>query len=212
MTLCLFTVTPMLVGLALCQYRSLWAMTALGILMVVLSPSTQVRRINVVALLVAALALGSSVLSPQIRDAVVARASSLTELEGDYSGEQRLLQYQEFFNHDGLVMGEGLAISGASRRLDNKQTGMIDGAIIEIYRAMGVFVGTAFMVSIAVLVAMMFGRAAGPDPHLHFDRAIVVTLFLQFPIGTVHIGELGFCAWMFLGLALAARFAAQEKM
>jgi hypothetical protein len=211
MLVCLSTVAPMLIALALCQYRSLWVMTALAILMVVISPSTQIKRVNVAALLIAALALGSSVLSPQIRDAVVARASSLTELEGDYSGEQRLLQYKEFFNHDGLVVGEGLAIAGASRRLDNKETGVIDGAVIEVYRAMGVFVGTAFMVSIAVLIAMMFGKAAGQDPNLHFDRAIVITLFLQFPIGTVHIGELGFCAWMFMGMALAARFAAQEQ-
>ena len=61
-----------------------------------------------------------------------------------------------------------------------------------------------------MLIAGLFGRAATRDGHVYFDRAIVLTLFLQFPIGTVHIGELGFCAWTFLGLGLASRLAIGE--
>jgi hypothetical protein len=208
---CLLTVGPMLVGLALCQYRSLWAMTALAIVLVAISPSRELKRGNLVGLVLIGLALASTALAPQIRDAVFSRATSLTELEGDESLRQRLVQYEEFFEHDNLLVGDGLAINGVSRRLDNREAGSIDGAIIEIYRAMGVFVGTAFMLAIAALVVQLFGRAATRSHHAHFDRAIVVTLFLQFPIGTVHIGELGFCAWTFLGLALGARYSLEEN-
>jgi hypothetical protein len=208
--LALGCLAPMLVGLALCQYRSLWAMTALAMLMVMVSPSRELRRANIVGLVVVGLLLSSSALAPQVREAVFTRAASLSELEGDESLRLRLLQYQDFFNHDNLVVGDGLAINGVSRRLDNREAGSIDGAIIEVYRAMGVFVGTAFMIAIAVLIAGLFGRAATRDGHVYFDRAIVLTLFLQFPIGTVHIGELGFCAWTFLGLGLASRLAAGE--
>jgi hypothetical protein len=80
---CLACVAPMLVGLALCQYRSLWAATALAIVLIAFAPSTGVRRANILALIFAALALGSTVLSPDIRHAVVERAATLTELEGD---------------------------------------------------------------------------------------------------------------------------------
>jgi hypothetical protein len=73
-----------------------------------------------------------------------------------------------------------------------------------------VFVGTAFIAAIAVLIAGLFHRATVASHHIHFDRAIVLTLFAQFPIGTVHIGELGFCAWMFLGFGLATRLANEE--
>jgi len=186
-------------------------MTALAVLMVVFSPSRELRRVNVLAMAVVALLLSSTALAPQVREAVFTRAASLSELEGDESLRQRLMQYREFFSHDNLLVGDGLAINGVSRRLDNKEAGSIDGAIIEIYSAMGVFVGTAFMISIAVLIAGLFGRAATRNPHVWFDRAIVLTLFLQFPIGTVHIGELGFCAWMFLGLGLATRLAPAER-
>jgi len=68
-----------------------------------------------------------------------------------------------------------------------------------------VLVGTIFMLSLGVLIAELFFGGGPKDPHLYFDRAIVLTLFLQFPIGTVHVGELGFCAWSFMGLALGAR-------
>jgi hypothetical protein len=208
---CLLAILPMLAGLALCQYRSLWAATLLAIVMVALAPGAGVRRANIAALFVAALALASTALSPEIRHAVVQRANSLTELEGDYSLGKRLDQYREFFRHDNLVIGEGLAINGASRRLDNRQGGEIDGAIIEVYRAMGVLVGTAFMLSIAVLIASLFRNAAVAGSHIYYDRAIVLSLFVQFPIGTVNIGELGFCGWTFMGFGLAALYSARER-
>ncbi|HEY6124995.1 MAG TPA: hypothetical protein VIV63_10095 [Steroidobacteraceae bacterium] len=209
--ICLLAVAPMLVGLALCQYRSLWAATALAIVLVALAPSTGVRRTNILALFFVGLMLASTALSPQIRDAVAKRAASLTELEGDESLRKRLEQYNEVLQHDNLIVGDGLAINGASRRLDNRHTVEIDGALIEVYRAMGVFGGTAFFLSIAALIAGLFRASPGLGTDIYYDRAIVVALFVQFPIGTVHIGELGFCAWNFLGFGLAARVAAQER-
>jgi len=210
LSVCLACVAPMLVGLALCQYRSLWAATALAIVLVAVAPSAGVRRTNILALFLAALALASTALSPQIRDAVVQRASTLTELEGDESLRKRLEQYGEVLEHDNLIVGDGLAINGASRRLDNRATVEIDGALIEVYRAMGVFVGTAFILAIAALVAGLFRAAPAAGSHIYYDRAIVLALFVQFPIGTVHVGEIGFCAWNFLGFGLAAR-ALQES-
>ena len=207
---CLACVAPMLVGLALCQYRSLWAATALAIVLVAVAPSAGIRRTNILALFLAGLALASTALSPQIRDAVIQRASTLTELEGDESLRKRLEQYGEVIEHDNLIVGDGLAINGASRRLDNRAVVEIDGALIEVYRAMGVFVGTAFILAIAALVAGLFRAAPAAGSHIYYDRAIVLALFAQFPIGTVHVGEIGFCAWNFLGFGLAARVAAQE--
>ena len=208
---CILTVTPMLVAIALCQYRSIWAMTALGVLFVALSPSAALRRANIVMLVVMSMTLASSALLPQVNEVVFARASSLSSLEGDESLRMRLRQYEEFLEHDNLLVGEGLAINGASRRLDNRATGLIDGAVIEIYTAMGVFVGTAFIAAIAILIGGLFGAGAAGSRHIHFDRAIVLTLFALFPIGTVHIGELGFCAWMFMGFGIATRLANEES-
>jgi hypothetical protein len=178
---------------------------------VALSPGAALRRANLLILGVVAMLLSSSMLLPQVNEAVFTRASSLSSLEGDESLRLRLKQYEEFLQHDNLLVGEGLAINGASRRLDNRATGLIDGAVIEIFTAMGVFVGTVFVAALVVLIGGLFTRAAGASRHIHVDRAIVITLFLQFPIGTVHIGELGFCAWMFMGFAIATRLANEES-
>ncbi len=207
----LLCAAPMMVGLALAQYRSLWAATAFAILLVGVAPSAGMRRTNILALFLAGLALASTALSPQIRDAVVQRASTLTELEGDESLRKRIDQYEEFFAHDNLIVGEGLAINGASRRLDNRPTIEIDGAIIEIFRAMGVFVGTAFILAIVLLVVSLFGAARRGGDHVYYDRAIVAALFVLFPLGTVHVGELGFCAWAFIGMGLATHYATMER-
>ena len=207
---CLLAVAPMIAGVALCQYRSIWAMTLLAVLMVSVSPSRELRRANVVAMVAAAVLLASSALAPRVQEIVFARASSLGSLEDDHSLRERLQQYRVFLSNDNLVVGEGLALVGASRRLDNRETGILDGAVLIVYTAMGVLVGTAFMLAIATLVGGLFGAAAHVSPHVWFDRAIVLTLFLQFPIGNVHVGELGFCAWTFIGLSLAARRVAQE--
>jgi hypothetical protein len=173
--------------------------------MVLLSPSTVLRRANVLALLLASFMLASTALAPRVSEALFARAATFKSLHGDESLRERLIQYREFLRHDNLLVGEGLAINGQARRLDNRTAGYIDGAIIEIYTAMGVFVGTVFLLSLGVLIAELFLGGGARDPHLYFDRAIVLTLFLQFPIGTVHVGELGFCAWSFMGLALGTR-------
>jgi hypothetical protein len=149
--------------------------------------------------------LASTALAPRVSEALFARAATFKSLHGDESLRERLIQYREFLRHDNLLVGEGLAINGQARRLDNRTAGYIDGAIIEIYTAMGVFVGTVFLLSLGVLIAELFLGGGARDPHLYFDRAIVLTLFLQFPIGTVHVGELGFCAWSFMGLALGTR-------
>jgi len=211
LSVCLLCIAPMLVGLALCQYRSLWAATALAIVLVAVAPSAGVRRTNILALFLAGLALASSALSPQIRETVAQRAATLTELEGDESLRKRIEQYREVLAHDNLIIGDGLAINGASRRLDNRATVEIDGALIEVYRAMGVFVGTAFILTLAVLVAGLFRAAPAAGNHIYYDRAIVIATFVLFPLGTVHVGEIGFCAWNFLGFGLAARVASQER-
>ena len=202
-----FTITLMIVGLALCQYRSIWAATVLAVLMVVLSRKAAVRMSNIVALIVAGLVLCSSAAVPRIREAVAQRASTLSVLERDASLQSRLAQYASLARQDNLVAGQGLAINGSVRRLDRELPVHLDGAIIEIWLALGIVVGTAFLGALAALLVPLFGVAAAPGSDIFYDRAIVITLFLQLPIGTVHVGELGFCAWTFLGLALGARLA-----
>lgn len=204
------TATLMVIGLALSQYRSIWAATALALLMVVFSRRASVRMGNLLALFLVGCMLCSTALAPRIRETVVQRASTLTAMKKDASLESRLKQYEAIAQNDTLIWGEGLAMNGTSRRLDKRVSATLDGALIEIWCGLGVIVGTAFLLALAVLIVALFRLPPGVGNEIFFDRAIVSALFIQLPIGTVHAGELGFCAWAFLGLALATRINAAQ--
>ena len=205
------TVPPMLIGLALCQYRSLWAATALAVVLVALPRRAALPSANILALVVMGIVAFSAVIAdPRIREPLVRRADSLTALKSDESLRVRLAQYVELTRNDRLVAGEGLAISGASRRLDKGRVEAIDGALIEICRGMGVIVGTAFLLSIFVLVGSLLFLPLTCAREIYYDRAIVIATFIQLPMGSVHTGELGFCAWMFLGFGLAGVIAYRQ--
>lgn len=202
-------VTLMGMGLALSQYRTVWAATAIAILLVFVSRPRTVRLGKLLALAGIGVVLSAGAVIPQIRESIANRAASLTDLKGDESFNSRLDQYRSLFDGDqGLIAGEGLAISGASRRLDQQQRIVIDSGIIEIARALGVLAGTAFLLALFALIAPLFGGVSASLPEVWFDRAIVVATFVQLPMGSVHMGELGFFAWVFLGLGLAALRAA----
>lgn len=199
------TVTFMVIGLVLCQYRTIWAATMLAVIMVVVAGKSAMRPANVIALLAVLVLLCSTAIFPRVREAVVQRAATLTQLKGDASLEDRLSQYGVFAQGDeNLITGTGLGINGASQRLDGKAIVVIDSGLIEIWRSMGVVVGTAFLIAIAAVIMKLFSAPNPPGGDHHFDRAIAVATFMQLPMGSVHVGELGFCAWLFLSFGLAA--------
>jgi len=199
------TLPLMIGGLALCQYRSIWASTALAVLMIVLSRGANLRPANLLALIGVVFLLCSTAVVPRIHEAVAQRATSLTSLKNDESLESRLEQYAGLGRNRDLILGEGLAINGASRRLDKELPKAIDGAFIEIPRAMGVIVGALFLLSLGGLIGSLFFVSPSAGHQIFYDRAIVAATFIQMPMGSVHTGELGFCAWMFLGFGLATR-------
>jgi NhaP-type Na+/H+ or K+/H+ antiporter len=116
-----------------------------------------------------------------------------------------LHQYERFLQSENdLIVGEGLAIDGASRRLDHAHTVVIDSGIITIYTALGVFIGTLFVCGLIGAMTLTFGADARQSQDMPLYRAIAVATFCQLPFGAVHGGESGFGAWLFIGLAAAA--------
>jgi heme exporter protein D len=148
-------------------------------------------------------ALSATALVPQIRETITQRISTLSNLRADQSGEERLNQYRALTRDEGLIAGEGLGQIGVARRLGGMHRVILDSALIEIWRGLGVIAGTLYLGAMAYLVAALFQRAPDVAPHLHFDRAVVIAAWVQLPMGSVHTGENGFFAWLFLGLGLS---------
>jgi hypothetical protein len=76
---------------------------------------------------------------------------------------------------------------------------------------MGVFVGTTFLLCIGVLVVSLLFLPPSLGSDIYYDRAIILATFIQLPMGSVHTGEMGFDAWMFIGFGLAALVACRSR-
>jgi hypothetical protein len=202
-------ISAMILGLALCQYRTLWGATALAVLLIVMTKPSGLVAKNLAGLLVIGALLASMAVMPDVKEALYSRAKTLTNLEADGSLAERLQQYDTLLREpENLVLGSGLAINGTSRRLDRQARVVFDSGLIEVWRAMGVIVGSLFLGALATLSVSLFRSVPGGVPTLPYDRAIVIATFVQLPMGSTHVGELGICAWLFLGLALASQLRA----
>jgi hypothetical protein len=211
MLIVLPTASLMAIGLAIAQYRAVWAATVLGVVLIMVSRPRALRPANIVAACLLALALCSTALVPGIHDALVQRAASLNSISTDDSFEDRLAQYERLSTDDQLIGGIGLGLNGSARKMDDLPRLVIDGGLIEIIRSIGVLVGTAYLLALGILVVRMFRREPAAAHDVDFDRALVVATFVQLPMGSVQVGEIGFCAWMYIGFGLATLAAAREQ-
>ncbi len=203
----------MVLGLLLTQYRAVWAGTLIGIGYLAYAGTARLRLQVLAATAISIFVITSSALVPQVRTAISQRIDSIGNLKGDESGASRMHQYDEFLSDDSgdMLMGAGLAIDGASRRLDGKTTAVIDSGIIEIFTALGIVVGTLLIVGLIGCIAGSFSPFAVVAADMILYRAIALSLFCQLPFGNVFVGESGFCGWLFLGLA-AARVEAGRNL
>jgi hypothetical protein len=204
MLIALPATTVMAIGLAIAQYRAVWAATAIGVLLIVIArPGAALRPLNLLAAGIVVLVMCSSALVPEVREAVMRRAETLSNISTDESFANRLSQYERLSSANDLLIGEGLGLNGSARKMDDLPRLVIDGGLIEILRALGVIVGTAYLLALGILVARLFRRNSAVARDVDFDRALVVATFVLLPMGSAQIGEIGFCAWMYIGFGLA---------
>ncbi len=192
-------------GLALCQYRAVWAATGLAVLLVVLAAPGRVKLRVILGAAAVAIGLSFVATVPEVEDVLTKRVRSLTELGADASGEDRLSQYGRLLNEGSdLVLGSGLAITGAARQMDQRNATVIDSGLLEIILALGVCAGAVFLGCMAYLTWRVCTLSPRSCRHIYLYRGIVATWLLQLPFGSVHVGELGFGPWLCVGLALSS--------
>ena len=167
-------VAVMSLAMALTQYRAGWGGLAVGLSYLLLAASAPVRfRILAAGVL---LFLGTRLLAtvPEMERTITHRLDTLTQLSNDESGQARLSQYAHFFSEtEGLVVGQGLALSGATRRLDGRGIVNIDGGLMEPFLAFGVFGGTLCLVAVVGAFAATFSRRRrATSGHMVLYRAV----------------------------------------
>ena len=195
----------MILCLLLTLYRAVWAGTLIGLLYIMMVASAKVRLRLGLALAVSCLIMTSSLLLPQLTEGISDRISGLNHLSSDASGASREHQYEAFLGSDvsDIIVGQGLATNGASRRLDGKSGAFIDGGFLEIFSSLGLFIGTLLLAGVAGAVAISFSGRVGATSEMVLYRAVALSLVFQLPFGNVLVAESGFFGWLLLGLAAA---------
>jgi hypothetical protein len=184
-------------GLVFTYYRTAWISLALGIAYCALFARTRRRAglVTVVIFIAIVLLAGSS----DFGDVVIERLQTLTgSIADDGSGRARLAQLFEIYRlMDGMLFGLGFS------RLSTPLNGVeaVDGEIVTAIIAMGVFVGSVYMLAIVWACMQALSRVrTSSDPRLIVTGAAIVGMLAAVPLTSVTSGEIGLLLWTFIAL------------
>jgi hypothetical protein len=195
--------TALLLTLARTSWLSL--MVGLGFL-VIFGSSVRARFSIVVAMVCLPLIMGAVAQLPEGKDIIGKRLDTLSAMSEDDSLNERESSYRRFFNY-GLgenSFGSGLGISGSYQSyLDRRNKNYIDGAIIEIGTALGVFVGGIYLLVILIVSGIACWRSfQSRDAFSASCGAIVAAQTAGLVSSTTTIGEGGMLFWLAAGFCL----------
>jgi len=187
-------------GLLFTYYRTAWISLALGIGYCAMFSRTRERAGLIAVVIVAATALAA--FNADFGDAVMDRLGSLTgSVADDGSGKARLGQLFEVYRlSDQMVAGRGFA------QLATPFNGIdaADGEVVTAIIAMGVPVGTIYLIGLVWAGLQALGRVRhSRDPRLIVTGAVIAGLLAAIPLTSVTSGEIGLLFWTFIAVATA---------
>jgi hypothetical protein len=80
----------------------------------------------------------------------------------------------------------------------------MDGGLLELVSALGVFGAAAYLCGLLAAIIPAFSGATRQFTDMPLYGAVIVATFCQLPFSDVYVGESGFGAWLFVGLAASA--------
>ncbi len=196
-----------LVALLLTRTRAAWVAFIIGLVVSQLSqPIMRLpkRTITLLVITVLALPLAST---PQFKDTILPRLTTLTNLRSDNSFIKRVqFSTQTASNIVETAEGSGLGMTGGAIKLRAGQgVRSLDNGFLEVFYVFGWPGGTLFFLGIGglLLQSMRFVEARN-DPFANAARACTVALVSILPIGDVFTGPTGVLLWSMAGLGIAA--------
>jgi hypothetical protein len=187
-------------GLLFTYYRTAWISLVLGVFYCALFSRTRERAglIAVVIVVATILAAGST----EFGDAIVERLSTFTgSISDDGSGRARLDQLFAIYK---LVDGMGVGLGYARLSAPFNGVDAADGEVVTAIIAMGVLVGSLYLVGLVWAGVQALGRIrASADPRLIVTGAVIIGMLAAIPLTGVTSGEIGLLFWTFIALATA---------
>lgn len=198
-------------ALLLSQVRSAWLAFAVAALLVVasLKPAQQLR--TAVLLAVAALAMGTFILTPQMSELLGSRMATMERLTEDESALSRLDGHAaalDFVAGHPLGAGIGHSDPGVDALIS-----MRDSVIVAVLVQFGVVGSLLYLFGLLVLFTQLwryYRRGSSADGVALAAGAIGILSTAW--LGVVNAGPIGVCLWMIGGLATADRHLARLRM
>jgi len=185
-------------GLLFTYYRTAWISLVLGVGYCAIFGRTRSRAGMIAVAIVVATVLAA--FSSDFGDAVMDRLLSLTgSVSDDGSGKARLGQLFEVYRlSDQMMAGRGFA------QLATPFNGIdaADGEIVTAIIAMGVPVGTLYLIGLVWAGVQALARTRrSRDPRLIVTGAVIVGMLSAIPLTSVTSGEIGLLLWVFIAIA-----------
>ena len=199
-----------LITLLLTLLRTFWLGLILDFLfLVVFGASARARLSILVGVVCIPLVLLGVAQIPQGAEIINTRLDSMSNVQNDGSFIDRANEYSDFFYRDlpDAPFGIGLGANGAYQSYgDARATRVVDGAIMEVGLALGVFGGGLYFLTIlATCAIVVWNSIRSRDTFLSSCAGVVFSLTLLLVSGTTTAGEVGVLFWLSAGFCLMAR-------
>jgi len=189
--------------------RTAWIGWVVGLSVIMFLASGRTRVRILIGLVTAALFVVPFAVAGPFSEIIAARVQSFTDGKDDVSYIARYEGHKRFFRDAwDAPFGKGIGAMDKEYAIDieSEAMGPHDSAVVELVLSLGWF-GSAVYVGgiVSILLSMLKTRPHKGDLFQIGARAIVLSIFIQFPLGSVMIASPGVILWCFAGAELAAQ-------
>lgn len=203
--------------LLLTLVRTSWLGLMVGFIFLLLfGASVRARFSILVALICLPLVVFGLAQIPQGAEIIDRRLNTLSGVQDDESFLDRSLGYKNFFYYElpAAPFGSGLGVTGAYQSYNaSPNAKLVDGAIIEIGLALGVFAGGAYLLAIlTTAVVACLASFRSKDTFLSSCGAVVAAQTIGLVGGMTTAGEIGMLFWITAGFCLMPQLVSRPAM
>lgn len=189
--------------------RTAWIGWLVGICIIAFLARPRTRLRIILGLAAMAIFVVPFAVEGPFADVIAARMRSFSDGKDDVSYIARYEGHKRFFiDAMDAPFGKGIGAMDKEYAIDieSEAMGPHDSAIVELVLSLGWLGAFVYLGAIVKVVLSMFRNPPCRDDLVQIvGRAIIVSIFIQFPLGSVMIASPGVILWCFSGAEMAAQ-------
>jgi hypothetical protein len=195
------------ISFLLAQTRAAWGVWLLGVFLLMSSVKQNVQMRLMITILVMAICVVPIATIEPIREVILPRLETFTNLQQDQSYNDRSGNYDRQLSVAfSSVLGSGFGYTwSVNERTGRVEVVVLDSGVLDILFTLGWFGAAMYIGGLTLLISQVLKlKESRFDDFVGAARAIGVTLLAMLLIGSVMLGLAGMIFWGFLAMAMAA--------